>query len=273
MSAITRADVVRWRDSCAGKCETGFNRAIPVLAAFCKYAEALHLRPKGSNPCRGMPRYKRQLHERYLSPLEYRRLGAALREAEAERPTEVAIIRMLLYTGARVGEIRDLQWDWVRPPHLALPDSKTGPKTIWLNRQAREVLEAQPRRKGCPYVFPSRHGKAPLNIDPWWFKFRRSCAMPDLRIHDLRHSFASGAIMDNVSLAMIGKLLGHALPDTTARYAHLADDVIADAASRVSGSMAQALGLRSCRARAQADRFRSTRRGRQRSCAAAHAKG
>jgi integrase len=240
---VATTDIIRWRDDCAGPREARFNRSIPVLASLLKYAEQLHLRRKGSNPCRGMPRYKREAKERYLSPLEYRHIGAALREAEGDHPAEVAIIRLLLYTGARVGEIRDLQWDWVRPPHLALPDSKTGPKTIWLNSQALAILEAQPRREGCPFVFPNSRGTAPLMPDAWWYKFRRTCALPDVRIHDLRHSFASTAIMDNVPLATIGKLLGHLLPETTAKYAHLSDDVIADAAQRISGSLAQAIGV------------------------------
>ena len=241
---VTPADVIRWRDGCAGPKEAKFNRALPVLAALLNYAEQLRMRRKGTNPCRGTPRYRREPCERYLSPTEYRRLGAALRDAEARRPAEVAIIRLLLFTGARVGEIRDLRWEWVRPPHLALPDSKTGPKTIWLNSQARAVLDTVPRRDGCPWVFPSRTGVAPMTLDNWWLVFRRTCALPDLRIHDLRHSFASTAIMDHVPLATIGKLLGHLLPETTAKYAHLSDEVIGAAARRISGALAGAIGLR-----------------------------
>lgn len=240
---ITKADVTRWRDGCAVEAEARFNRALPVLASLLKYAELLRLRRKGSNPCRGAQRYRRAACERYLSPLEYRRLGAALRDAKFTSPSAVAIVRLLLFTGARVGEIRDLKWDWVRPPHLMLPDSKTGPKTIWLNTQALAIVDSLPRREGCPFVFPNSDGTAPLNLAPWWATFRRRCAMPDVRIHDLRHSFASTAIMDNVPLATIGKLLGHLLPETTAKYAHLSDDVIADAAKRVSGSLAQIMGV------------------------------
>lgn len=237
---ITQADVSRWRDGCAGELEARFNRAVPVLASLLKYAELLHLRRKGSNPCRGMERYRRAACERYLTPLEYRRLGAALGEAQAHFPAEVAIIRLLLFTGARVSEIRDLRWEWVRPPHLLLPDSKTGPKTIWLNSQALAIFDSHPHHEGCPWgCFRTLGGRHRA----WWPKFRRSCAIPDVRIHDLRHSFASTAIMDNVPLATIGKLLGHLLPETTAKYAHLADDVIADAAKRISGALAQTMGI------------------------------
>lgn len=241
---VMPADVHRWRDSCAGDGEAKFNRSVPVLAALLKYAEALRLRRKGSNPCRGMPRYRREPKERYLTPAEYRRIAANLCDDEAAHPAQVAIVRLLLFTGARVGEIRDLRWEWVQPPRLLLPDSKTGAKTIWLNRQALETLAGVDRREGSPFVFPNRNGEKPVTLDNWWPVFRRRCALPDLRIHDLRHSFASTAIRDNVPLATIGKLLGHVLPETTAKYAHLSDDVIGDAADRISGSLAQAIGLR-----------------------------
>ncbi|WP_231733317.1 MULTISPECIES: site-specific integrase [unclassified Blastomonas] len=240
---VTKADVVRWRDACAGEREARYNRAIPVLAALLNYAEALKMRRKGSNPCRGMPRYKRQAMERYLTPREYARVGAELRAQEAEFPAQVAILRLLLFTGARRGEIEGLRWDWVKPPRLVLPDSKTGPKVIWLNSQALAVLEGIARVGKCPYVFPDRTGTKPISLEKCWENFRRRCALPDVRLHDLRHSFASTAIMDDVPLATIGKLLGHVLPETTAKYAHLADEIVADAAKRISGSLANSLGL------------------------------
>jgi integrase len=241
---ITRADVTRWRDDCSGDLEARFNRAVPVFASLLKYAEQLHLRPKGSNPCRAMPRYRRARCERFLTPHEYRRLGAALRDAESERPTEVSIVRLLLYTGARISEIKDLRWEWVRPPYLLLPDSKTDAKTIWLNSQALAILDAVPRVDDCPFVFPNATRSGPISLGNWWPKFRRTCAIPDVRIHDLRHSFASTAVMNNVPLATIGKLLGHALVETTAKYAHLSDDTIADAAQRVCGALARNMGLK-----------------------------
>ena len=240
---ITPADIHRWRDACAGSDEAKYNRAVPVLASLLKYAELLHLRRKGSNPCRGMPRYKRAPRERYLTPLEYRRIGIALREEAQAHPAQVAIIRLLLFTGARVGEIQNLRWEWVQPPRLVLPDSKTGPKTIWLNSQALEVIEGVDRRAECPFVFPNLGGTKPVILENWWLPFRRRCAIPDVRIHDLRHSFASTAIMDNVPLATIGRLLGHVLPETTAKYAHLSDDVIGDAADRISSVLAKTIGL------------------------------
>lgn len=245
VAEIARTDVVRWRDSYAGAREAVFNRAVPVLSVMLQYAEQLGLRRKGSDPCRGMPRYKRQLPERYLSPAEYRHLGRALAIEEFENPTAVAAIRLLLFTGARCGEIETLQWDWVKPDRLALPDSKTGAKTIYLNAPARAFFARLAPDRTTALVFPSRTGAGPIDLGAFWSRFRRSCALPDVRLHDLRHSFASTAIMDGVPLATIGKLLGHQLPETTARYAHLADDTIAEAAERVSGSLARCLGLTS----------------------------
>lgn len=243
VASIVRSDVQSWRDGCAGNNEANFNRCVPVLASFMKYAEALKLRRKNSNPCKGMARYKRLAMERYLTAKEYRRLAQELAEEEATHPAQVAIVLLLIFTGARVSEIRDLQWEWVKPPRLVLPDSATGPKTICLNSQALAVLDAVPKHDESLLVFPDKRGKAPVNLGGWWPQFRRKCALPDVRLHDLRHSFASVAITDQVPLATIGKLLGHVLPETTAKYAHLADDAIADAAQRVSGSLASALGL------------------------------
>ncbi|MEE4212676.1 MAG: tyrosine-type recombinase/integrase [Parvularcula sp.] len=243
VASVTREDVVRWRDGCAGADACKFNRSVPVLSSLFQYAEALKITPKGSNPCRGIPRYKTRLLERYLTSKEFRRLGRELAEAETEFPAQVAIIRLLLFTGARISEIRDLQWAWVKPPRLMLPDSKTGPKVIYLNAQAIAILKGVKRIEGCPFVFPNATLSNPITVERWWVNFRRQCALPDVRIHDLRHSFASVAIAENVPLATIGALLGHVLPETTARYAHLADDHIADAAQRVSGSLAQTIGV------------------------------
>ena len=243
LDVIGRSDIARWRDNCAEGKQAKFNRALPVLAAMLKYSEALGYLRKGSNPCRGTPRFKRKAMERFLSQQEYRRLGQCLVLAEPAFPAQVAIIRLLLYTGARSQEIWALRWDWVQLPRLLLPDSKTGPKTIWLCSQAVRILENVPHLEGSPFVFPKPKGDAPLNPDNWWCKFRRSCALPDVRIHDLRHSYASIAIRHKVPLATIGKLLSHELPETTAKYAHLADETIAEAASRVSGGLASAIGL------------------------------
>lgn len=242
VDAIRKADVLRWRDSWADR--TGaFNRTIPILSVMMGYAEQLGMRPRGSNPCRGTPRYKRKLVDRFLSAREFNRLAGSLRDFEESNPLAVQAIRLLIYTGARHGEVVGLRWEWVQPPRLMLPDSKTGAKIVYLNRQAQAVLDAMPNKADTGLVFPSVRGDKPIALSPIWHEIRRHAALPDVRLHDLRHSFASIAIADGISLVVIGKLLGHALAETTERYAHLADEAIADAAKRISGSLARHLGL------------------------------
>lgn len=240
---ITKADISFWRDGFAER--TGaFNRTIPILSVMMGYAEQLGYRSRGSNPCRGTPRYKRKRMERFLSAREYGQLATALNHFETEHSTAVAALRLLIYTGARCGEIENLRWEWVHEPRLMLPDSKTGAKIIYLNRQAVEVIASIPDRKSTGLVFPSvRDPNKPIKLGMHWSDIRNRAALPDVRLHDLRHSFASTAIRDNISLMVIGKLLGHALAETTSRYAHLSDEVIADAAERVSGSIASLIGV------------------------------
>lgn len=240
---ITKADVTFWRDGFAER--TGaFNRTIPILSVMMGYAEKLGYRRRGSNPCRGTPRYKRKRMERFLSAREYGQLATALNRFEVEYPAVVAAIRLLIYTGARCGEIENLRWEWVQEPRIMLPDSKTGAKIVYLNRQAVEVIASIPDRKPTGLAFPSvRDPSKPFKLGMYWPDIRNRAALPDVRLHDLRHSFASTAIRDNISLMVIGKLLGHALAETTSRYAHLSDEVIADAAERVSGSIASLIGM------------------------------
>ncbi len=240
---ITKADISFWRDGFAGR--TGaFNRTIPILSVMMGYAEKLGHRRSGSNPCRGTPRYKRKRMERFLSAREYGQLATALNDFEVERSAVVAAIRLLIYTGARCGEIENLRWEWVQEPRLMLNDSKTGAKIVYLNRQAVEVIASIPDRTPTGLVFPSvRDREKPIKLGMHWPEIRNRAALPDVRLHDLRHSFASTAIRDNISLMVIGKLLGHALAETTSRYAHLSDEVIADAADRVSGSIANLIGV------------------------------
>lgn len=239
---IERGDVNRWRDGMADR-GGSFNRSIPIMSVMMQYAEKLGYRAKGSNPCRGVSRFKRELPERYLSADEYKRLGRVLTAHDGANPFVVPALLMLIYTGARVSEIATLRWRYVQVPRLALPDSKTGPKTIFLNSPAIAVLEGLPRLGNDELVFPSIDGLKPIDLSQHWNTIRRKAALPDLRLHDLRHSFASVAITRGIPLATIGKLLGHALPETTARYAHLADEVIAESADRICSGLASAMGI------------------------------
>ncbi len=239
---IRKADIIRWRDSLSAR-QGIFNRAIPVLSAMLQYAARLGYCKAGSNAARGTPRYKREKLERYLTPLEYRRVAAAMTQLQDSHPKQVGALRMLLFTGARLSEITKLRWEEVQPPRLQLLDSKTEAKMIYLNRQCEAILASLPRDRSSSFVFVTPNGKKPINLDPVWNMVRRSARIPDVRLHDIRHSYASAGIMDGVPLATIGKLFGHALHETTARYAHVADGAVADAAQRVSGSIAGCLGL------------------------------
>ncbi len=240
---IRRADVLRWRDDLVER-QSVFNRALPVLSGMMKYTEQLGYRLPGSNPCRNMTCYARPPKERFLSPEEYWRLAAILAEQESQQPDVVAAILLLVFTGARVSEVLTLRWEHVKSPRLHLADSKTGPKIVYLNSPAQAVLrELEARRRG-DWVFPSPRGDGPRGpIVVAWGKLRRAAALPDVRLHDLRHSFASVAINQGISLVLIGRLLGHALTETTSRYAHLEDRSVTDAAARISRSLGTAMGL------------------------------
>ena len=244
VDAIERADINRWRDSMAER-GGSFNRAIPIMSVMMQYAEKLGYRAKNTNPCRGVSRFKRDLPERYLSADEYRRLGRVLAEHDGVNPFVIPALLMLIYTGARVSEIATLRWRYVQPPRLQLPDSKTGPKTIYLNPQAIAVIEGLEPRGDELLVFPATCREAPINLGQYWDRIRRKAALPEVRLHDLRHSFASVAITQHIPLAIIGKLLGHALPETTARYAHLADEVISESADRICSTLAHSMGMTS----------------------------
>lgn len=139
-----------------GQKTAAFNRAVPVLSAMFVQAETLGYRRRGSNPCRGIARYKRKLPERYLSSSEYRALGSVLRDAEEEYGEAVGIIRLLIYTGARVSEIAGLRWEWIKSPRIFLPDSKTGARVVYLNAPACEILGRLRGERTSGLVFPGR---------------------------------------------------------------------------------------------------------------------
>ena len=214
------------------------NRTLGVLSKMFSLAEVWGWRPDGSNPCRHVKRYKEHKRERFLSPEETERLGQVLREAEEEMPSAVAAFRLLLLTGCRMSEIRDLRWDYVKDDCIELPDAKTGGRVVPLGPEARAVLSAISRDEDNPWVIAGRlPGSHLTDLQRPWRRIRKQAGLEDVRIHDLRHSFASRALALGESLTMIGKLLGHTQVQTTARYAHLARDSIQTAAARITGSI------------------------------------
>ena len=214
------------------------NRTLGVLSKMFSLAEIWGLRPDGSNPCRHVKRYKESKRERFLSPEETERLGEVLAEAESEMPSAVAAFRLLLLTGCRLSEIQFLRWEYVRDDCIELPDAKTGGRVVPLGPEARAVLAALPPEEDNPWVISGkRPGTHLTDLQRPWRRIRARAELEDVRIHDLRHSYASRALALGESLTMIGKLLGHTQVQTTARYAHLARDSIQNAAARITGSI------------------------------------
>ena len=189
------------------------NRTLGILSAMFTAAELWGLRPQGSNPCRHVKRFREQRRERFLSDEEYRRLGAALREAEsAGAGPAVAAIRLLMLTGCRLSEIMTLRWEDValEAAELRLPDSKTGAKVVHLGEPAVAVLHGIARVEGNPWVIAGRRpGSRVVSLHYPWGLIRKRAGLDDVRLHDLRHSFASGGLLIGEGLPMIGKLLGH----------------------------------------------------------------
>jgi integrase len=216
-------------------------RTVACLRAALNWAQRRDL--VASNPAE-VKTYKTGTVERLLTTAELARLGAALAEAESRHPRAVDALRVLLLTGARKQEVLRLKWDEVdfACAALRLPDSKTGRKVIALPPPAAAVLARQPRIEGVPWVFPGLGRKGPLvGLQGPWESIRAAAGLSDVRVHDLRHAFASVAVASGESLYITGKLLGHVRPETTARYAHLADDPVQAAAGRVAGKIADAL--------------------------------
>ena len=223
------------------------NRTLSQLSKMFNLAEVWGCRPENSNPVRKVIRYKEKNLERFLSTEELLRVGQVLVDFGATgaiMPSALACIRLLIFTGARLGEMLTLQWSYVDLERrlLLLPDSKTGQKPIVLNQQAIEVLNSIPRIANCPWVIVGHlEGEHLKALQPAWDKVRRAAGIPDVRIHDLRHSFASFAVMSGGTLPVIGKLLGHNTPITTARYAHLSNDPVSHLAEITGTALAKAM--------------------------------
>jgi integrase len=255
--AVTRAEVARLHSQLAEKPYQA-NRLLAVIGSLYSFAQKRGLVPEDCNPARRIEKFPEQRRERFLSSDELERLGAAIRVGEIDgipwttESTKVAskhlpktesqrtlisadaatALRLLIFTGARLREILDLQWEHVDLERglLLLPDSKTGRKTIVLNRAALAILQGHPRRS--PFVIPGDDLARPRSdLKRPWAAVCRHAGLVGLRIHDLRHTFASIGAGANMGLPIVGKLLGHSQPQTTARYAHLDVDPLVRAAN------------------------------------------
>ena len=222
-------------------------RTVGLLGSIFSFAVDGGLRP--DNPVRGVKRFPDHRNERFLSPAELVRLGDALAAAEREGRNQVAInvIRLLVLTGCRKSEVLTLQWSHVNfeTGYLELPDSKTGQKRVPLGAPALELLASLDQLKDNPHVFPGeKKGQHIVGLPRVWNGIRSAAGLEDVRLHDLRHSFASVGAGAGMGLAVVGKLLGHRDPKTTARYAHIADDPAKAAADRIANVISGAMASR-----------------------------
>jgi integrase len=223
------------------------NRTFGVLSKMFNLAEVWGLRPDGSNPCRHVKKYTEQKRERFLGSAEIAELGRVLHEVEqdgSETKAAANAIRLLMLTGCRLSEIMTLKWEHVdlKARELRLPDSKTGAKVIPFGQTAAAVLKGIEKVDDNPYVIAGKKpGSHLTDLQHPWQRIRSKAGFAGVRIHDLRHSYASGALALGEGLPMIGKLLGHTQVQTTARYAHLARDPVKTAGGRVSDTIGAAM--------------------------------
>jgi integrase len=247
------------------------NRTIAVFSAMWSWAaNKRKLVEASANPAKGVEKNPEGKRERYLTSAELTRLGDTLREAEAAGlpyavdetspkakhapkpdnrrravdPFAIAAIRMLIFTGARLREVLHAKWEWIdfERGMIRLPDSKTGAKTIYLSSAAIEVLGSIPRLADNPFVFPGEKAGSPrADLRKPWAAITEAAKLEGLRIHDLRHSFASVGAGASLGLPIIGKLLGHTQATTTHRYAHLDADPMRRAVETIGSTIAKAM--------------------------------
>ena len=230
---ITRQDVQRWFAS-LHTAPAAADRSAPVLSVIFRLAVVYGYRSEGSNPCTGIKRYRRRNRERFLNHDEIRRLSRVLDKKLERQPRMTVVVRLLLFTGCRKSEILTLKWTDYREGKLYLPDTKTGPRKIYLNNEARRIIARQPRT-GSDYVFPQPSDPSlPVTARmSLWFTLRKRAGIEDVRLHDLRHNFASHAVLNGVPLPTVARLLGHRQVSMTLRYAHVADREVEAAAERI----------------------------------------
>ena len=232
---ISPQDVHRWFDQYSATAPGGANQALRLLRTILRHA--VQRGRLESDPTRTVQRNPRPRRTRFLSRDEIRALHQHLDASVAERPSctpQADIIRLLLFTGCRRGEIVNLRRDEVHADTLHLRDSKTGPKPVYLNAAAQRVLARQPRH-ASPYVFPSaRAPERPRSPElSLWYRVRQRAGLQDVRLHDLRHSFASQAVLQGIPIPVVARLLGHRNVSMTFRYAHVRDRDIETAAERI----------------------------------------
>ena len=243
LDRVESREVRRWFDSVSRSAPGTANYALVVLRGIFNFAIA-----RGYveiNPTRSLKKNRSDPLTRFLSRDEISRLHAVLdRQTRDGDRQQADIVRLLLLTGCRKNEIVRLRWSEVDGDRLALADTKTGPRKVSLGSGARRILESQPRGES-PFVFPSpldpsRPRCSELRL---WYRVRKEAGIEDVRLHDLRHTHASQAVMNGVPVPVVSRLLGHSNVKMTLRYAHLGDRDIEAAAERVGQEIAAKIGL------------------------------
>ena len=243
LNRIGEVTIRRWFERYSRTAPGNANRVLARLQQILNFAVACgHIE---SNPARRIVANRRPALTRFLSREEIDRLHGVL-DAQTRKGSlqQADIVRLLLLTGCRKGEITGLRWSEVRDGMLALGDSKTGPRTVPLGSSARTILDRQPRGES-PFVFPSPLDPARPRYPElrFWYRIRREAGIEDVRLHDLRHTMASHAVMNGVPVPVVSRLLGHSDVKMTLRYAHLGDRDIEAAAARVGEAIGTLMNL------------------------------
>ena len=251
LDGIGPEDVAAWFDAASRDKPGAANRALEVLRAMMFRAEEWGMRESGTNPCLGIAKNPRKQVARFLDMDELARLGRALDANEARWPEAVAAIRLLALTGCRRSEVLNLRWRDIGEHAINLADSKTGPRAVPLGEAARAHVAALPRARDPDACLFPRYAEArgQSSLIACWRAVCADAKLGRLRLHDLRHTAASQAVMAGENLPLVGKLLGHRRHRTTAGYTHLADGYLVEAAEQVGSIIAAAMDaarLRDC---------------------------
>ena len=242
---IDEAHVTEWFARLNDEAPPGAaNMVLGILNLMLNKAEDWGYRLDHTNPCRAVRKNKRKKFERYLSIKELDRLGDVLAEwrqaDDVMQRLTASATTLLLLTGCRRGEILGLHWGDIKGRRIKLRQAKTGPRTVWLGAEAQALLQNLPRHKGIEWVFWNPGAQKPIKVyDAHWRLMQAQAGLSGVRLHDLRHTFASHAAMNKEALPMIGKLLGHRQVQSTSRYAHLDDGHIFEAAETVGAAVAR----------------------------------